>query len=1668
MNRNFCTSNKSRLYLTKPDGLTFPYFFLVQLRILCHSPWDSAELYTREMILIGVFIAMKHDWETKRYTFEDLKSKDTETNEHSYHENWVEYLILKSNWDAIEIILTKKERPLLLKSQILLIQNHLKSSTHADIETAFEEMRKIILDIIFYLFENLKLENESNQDLKFTTRIQEINEILNILDILAVIPPEIRTYLKILLKNQATISDSIQNLLTERYTELFCITLVWLFENSIKNTLPVAVQLMDAHLFDSSFTPITFLQKESPIVLDVDKTIFKEPVFMRKEGIKQVDIEAGLVFQHPTVESLAKKILKPLTTPINKIFMLVGAKSCGKTCFIRNLMRIYEGDSFYISFSSSHSIHPPNWKQIYNSLIAQNAKYIYSRIAPLFVFDELHHIKDYDGLWDDLILPILKNTKFNGRIIFSHRNASNFHAKTLDTYRGKLKSHINAIFLNNTICIQRDVQYVAEFLSLFLRNKKNYAYASLAIQDHNLHQLLYQLSDSLNLSILRNFLFSINWEEYPELYEDKLQNWLHEFALQELGLSNTTDMESDSDLEAQHYRITLLFLISLTSMLEKHVTLSDFYQIVYSDQKTDNIFINLLELEIQGWLKREVYLNGIPTFHYQFHSQTDAQRIFSTLSSEFGRIQNTLKFSFTLKNPEDLFKFEWIGPYEFLPTTFKWEEFGIFKAAPLLKLEPLHDEQQLEKYFVTPNIQEKIFDIGRLFGDRILLLGDYKIGKTSLKNRIIHLLKKDLDILHLTINVTKIKEIRGNDISESVSRNIYKQWYKQLYQTYFSKDYRDDPRPFKYGDSEEYLDRLLELYKRIFTEHPQKFSMIVFEANQLEMEHEVLPFKIFAEIFQVVWENDFSEFLRSKIFILCIGNRSWISYFNIDQTKRFGVFPNWLLFEDWDLPKLQIMLEKRIQYALLPQFNHLIPKLIPQNLINNLYDINGKQISGWLQTFKEFLVEFGKDFDYFRRDITRFNRFLDLKHFSREEYTKLVDKHKIITLCNDLLKFRAKTNAAIFKDVIDIIGYVYTEKSVSLENFSKHLTNPMYTVTEELILKRLTVDDDEKPQPLPFRIKNNRIRLKETLTKFLEEIERRTNLKEPHEILLKYLGREIVSKKKEDTNIEFINEASNILSNIANFAREKENLELEQFIRDMIDTQIEQISVKLEVLTNLSKAEDKNSVMIDIKHLIAECVELTSEIPVILFDLSDENIPDTFNNFVKKIWDPSDNYNWKWIQAIDSNSPVDFNETVRQFHKFCFNFDVALSNFDQLDSYQKSSIISELIKDVMVEAPIVFREAVSVFQPETSSGVLWAVDGPNVHYLDIFQAEKHIRDHILQENEQFDKIVCLKNSYRLPHNFYYSIYKRYQEVGFNIKFPDGGDKEEDVDEYFTYLMNNQFITHKYRVLIVGSVDKLAIRFLSQKLQEYPDIEVYIFGDGVSKLSWKKFDEYIGKDKLMEMYREFSLKHRKLGENTYYGTVDIYPEKKPKLEEGKLYVSYAENGRDLKFKVDRHFPLPMEVGEFFSENRTYQVIFTPTSNNYVHLLQCAPIDERLLYEGYFWAIAEHKEFLNDVDTDEFLKKNDFPFLIDLKNYLRDAINRRLLFDLLSKKFRDYVETHGIEIPTLEVVDKFLDMFPLKLFPEVVMEYTDDFKEDLKRIKPNKKKKELDPDSKMFEE
>ncbi len=540
-------------------------FFSTSTNIF-HEGHRFIQRFTYEIDIIEEFCKMPQDWETKRYTLEDMDESTTDLNGNSYSADWINILLSNCNWEDVEAIKTEEGQPLLTKNQLKGMQRNLASKNLPEIDSAFDEMQTIVFNLITYLYSDLGIEEkEDTQESNLIQNIHDTREMLQILDILAVVPPKIQEYVKILLKTEGHSSDHkiLPSGILSAYITLFGITIVWILENSLKNTQKPGIKLIEGFSLNSFDVGIQFYTVQDPEILDMQKKKFRDPVFMRREGVKQVDIEAGLVFKHNTVDLLSKKILKPLTTPINKIFFLVGAEGSGKTTFLRNLMSIYEGDSFYCSFALSGCKNPPNWAKIYDTVVAKFSKYAYSRISPLFIIDELHIVENIDDMWENFIIPLLKNVNFQGRILFSHRNSSTLHSKILEKYRGKIKSHINTIFLNNIYCIQRDTQYLVEILTLFMQKKGSYAYKTLVRQDHSLHQLLYSLSDDMNISLLRNFLLSINWDEYPEFYEDKLQNWVHEFTLQELNISVNDDIDS----EYEKYRITIFYLASLGTMI---------------------------------------------------------------------------------------------------------------------------------------------------------------------------------------------------------------------------------------------------------------------------------------------------------------------------------------------------------------------------------------------------------------------------------------------------------------------------------------------------------------------------------------------------------------------------------------------------------------------------------------------------------------------------------------------------------------------------------------------------------------------------------------------------------------------------------------------------------------------------------------------------------------------------------------------------------------------------------------------------------------------------------------------------------------------------------------------------------------------------------------------
>ena len=81
---------------------------------------------------------MKQDWETKRYSLDDIEGNDAEFNGNSHNINWIEFLLSKCNWETLETLNGKEGQNLLTKLQILDIQGKIESKQPSDVNIAFD------------------------------------------------------------------------------------------------------------------------------------------------------------------------------------------------------------------------------------------------------------------------------------------------------------------------------------------------------------------------------------------------------------------------------------------------------------------------------------------------------------------------------------------------------------------------------------------------------------------------------------------------------------------------------------------------------------------------------------------------------------------------------------------------------------------------------------------------------------------------------------------------------------------------------------------------------------------------------------------------------------------------------------------------------------------------------------------------------------------------------------------------------------------------------------------------------------------------------------------------------------------------------------------------------------------------------------------------------------------------------------------------------------------------------------------------------------------------------------------------------------------------------------------------------------------------------------------
>ena len=84
--------------------------------------------------------------------------------------------------------------------------------------------------------------------------------------------------------------------------------------------------------------------------LDPKNEFSNEPIFMRRGGILQVDIDEGLVARHPVIDVLKEHLSTPVNNPVDKFHVLNGKAASGKDTVIRLLASEMRGLFYYFKF----------------------------------------------------------------------------------------------------------------------------------------------------------------------------------------------------------------------------------------------------------------------------------------------------------------------------------------------------------------------------------------------------------------------------------------------------------------------------------------------------------------------------------------------------------------------------------------------------------------------------------------------------------------------------------------------------------------------------------------------------------------------------------------------------------------------------------------------------------------------------------------------------------------------------------------------------------------------------------------------------------------------------------------------------------------------------------------------------------------------------------------------------------------------------------------------------------------------------------------------------------------------------------------------------------------------------------------------------------------------
>nr|MDO8109752.1 hypothetical protein [Candidatus Sigynarchaeota archaeon] len=623
---------------------------------------------------------------------------------------------------------------------------------------------------------------------------------------------------------------------------------------------------------------------------------------------------------------------------------------------------------------------------------------------------------------------------------------------------------------------------------------------------------------------------------------------------------------------------------------------------------------------------------------------------------------------------------------------YTWERFGVFAKQPLLDFsEPLINDEDLEKYFVILNnhkLKTEILDrldsqegAASLFGQRFLILGDYKVGKTSLKNYIVYRLKKSFNILHVDINVAKIE---GMTNSEEIHKVLFSSWYRGLCKVI-------DKEKLTFSTSEDYLEKIIEIYEDVFTnkKYPYERSVVVLDqANKLEKSSDVEPFKKFCDSFQGSWEQEFTS-IKDKLLILCCGHRDWVEIFDLSDESSFGVFPKWIMYGyNWDRFTLKEALERRIKNALKPEFESLVSSIVTEVLVKKLSKDESTSITKWIDRFNKYLTEFGDNFSAYGEKIENFDKYLEDSYDLQEKIEKQVRSYQVKTIMEELNKFRNNYGSNVFSALVGLLEHVMYScggNAISKGNLKGILDKNFSALTQDFIIEKIT-EGNRKETPTDFILfkttpDNTEIMIKENFYDFLKFIKNNFNQK-PSDFLDRYLDNAYPRLKKQQINIESRN-IEEIYEALGSLQVQFENHQASSIIK----ASKQEVNANLKPLfEKIMKEEDeskKNENLIELKASLCRVAMAVVDFVVSLYFPKEvypyEDMLQVFSEFIKLIKSPTDDFDYEFLKKVNQDDPGNMKELLADVRTFIKNLQEDIEEFNTNTQRQEQK---RIIKEV--------------------------------------------------------------------------------------------------------------------------------------------------------------------------------------------------------------------------------------------------------------------------------------------------------------------------------------------------------------------------------------------------